>query len=115
MHRFFYLCFANPQLYKAALIRCDLEKLELFGDDYIFECVKIYSQEKQYRAYITDAIQMIAENTTKPYGGKAPSMRYMDMVEPKPVDTRSAMDIVAEVNSRCGLTMIDDDTEEGDS
>lgn len=109
MHRFFYNSIANPQYYKTALIACDLEKLDLFGDEYLFEWLKQYGAERQYRSYITDCLKMICENTSKLAGGSAPSKRYFDMIEPKkPEETRNADEIIADLNKKCGLTMIDD-------
>ena len=109
MHRFFYNSFTNPQYYKTALIACDLEKLDLFGDEYLFEWLIQYNHERMYKNYIADCLKMIAENTMKFAGGSAPSKRYYEMIEPiKPEETRNADEIIADLNKKCGLTMIDD-------
>ena len=114
MHRFFYNCITDPGHYKAALIAADLEKLDLFGDEYLFTWLKQYSIDNLYRVYITDCLKMIAENTKKFTGGSSPSQRYSDLIGPKePEDKRTPEEVIADINKKCGLTMIDD-TEEGE-
>ena len=108
MYRFFYNSITNPQHYKTALIRADLDKFDLFGDDYLFEWLQQCSVEKAYKTYITDTLKIIAENTAEFAGGGAPTVRWADMIEPKPKDTRTDDEIIADINKKCGLTMIDD-------
>lgn len=108
MRGFFYHSITNPQYYKAALIACDVAKLELFGDEYITEWLHQYSIERAYKVYVTDILKIIAENTAKFCGGSVPTVRYADLIEPKPKDTRSTEEVIADVNRKCGLTMIDD-------
>ena len=112
MHWFFYHSYSNPQLYKASLINCDLAKLELFGDEYIEECIKQYIQGKKLKEYITDCLQIIVENTAKFAGGRVINTRYAELINPKPKDTRTAEQVIDDLNKRCGLTMIE--TEEGE-
>ena len=114
MHWFFYNCITNQESYKAAVISLDLDKFELFGDEYFFEHLRQYSVERAYKLYITDCLKMIAENTAKQWGGSSPSMRFIEVIEPKPVKKpKSAEEIIEDVNKRCGLIMID--TEEGET
>lgn len=109
---FFYHSFTNPSLYRKALINCDLAKLEAFGDDYLSECIVIYLQDLRYKEYITDCLKMIAENTTKPYGGNAPNIRFADIIDPKPKAKEvKAEDIIDALNKKCGLTMIEEEGE----
>jgi hypothetical protein len=111
--QFFYNAVANPKVYRAALINADFEKLDLFGADYIMHCIEETAQKTIYRKYIADSMANITEAIFATRGSKANVPRYVDIYEPqKPVDTRTADDIVEEVNRKCGLTMID--TEEGE-
>lgn len=65
--------------------------------------------------YVTDCLKMIAENTQKFAGGSVPKMRYEELIKPKQKEKEKSVDeLIAEVNARCGLTMIDD-TEEGEN
>ena len=109
MPEFFYNCFTDKESYKTAVISCDLAKLEAFGDEYLFDRLHQYAVDIAYRNYVTDCLKMIAENTRRMYGGSAPSQRFAELIAPKaPKDTRTAEEIVADVNKKCGLTMIDD-------
>ena len=80
-------------------IRLDL--LELFGSGYVIEhCVAAFSdlqRERAFQAYVTDCLKMVAENTSKPYGGKYPGKRFADVWEKmgKPKDKRTAEDIIS--------------------
>lgn len=106
MHSFFYYCFTAPESYKTAVISADLQKLDLFGVEYLFEFIKWCTHDRLYRIYITDTLKMIAENTAKFAGGSVPKSRYAEIIEPKPAEPeKSAEEIIAEVNARCGLTM----------
>lgn len=58
-----------------------------------------------YRAYVTDALQIISENTAYPghyYGGKGRHMkeRYFDVIRPQREETRTADEIIKEVTSK---------------
>lgn len=112
MHTFFYYCITALETFKNAVISCDIAKLELFGDEYIFLYIQQYIDNKAYKLYITDTLKMIAENTAKSVGGLAPNKRYSDIIERKPVEKeKSAEEIINEVNARCGLTMIGGENE----
>lgn len=108
MPEFFYNCFTDKESYKTAVISCDLAKLEAFGDEYLFEWLHQFAVDRAYRNYVTDCLKMIAENTRRAYGGTAPTQRFAEIISPKPKDTRTAEEIVEDVNRKCGLTMIDD-------
>lgn len=53
-----------------------------------------------YQVYVTDALQAIAENTAKYGGGSYIKIRWYDVIHPKPVETRTAEEIIAQVTSR---------------
>ena len=60
----------------------------------------------KYREYITDCLQKISENTAKQSGGTYVSARFADLVKPKPVDNRTAEQVVADVAKAAGLEVI---------
>ncbi len=50
-----------------------------------------------YRVYLTDALQIVGENTAKQSGGRYLERRYYDLINPKPVDTRTGDEIIADI------------------
>ena len=112
MRAFFYYCISALETYKNTVISADIAKLELFGVEYLYLHIQEYVEERNYKIYITDVLKMIAENTAKVYGGNVPKKRYAELIEHKPVEKeKSAEEIIADVNERCGLTMIGGDSE----
>lgn len=59
-------------------------------------------RDETYRVYITDALKTITENTAKYAGGEYMKTRYVDIVRPKPVDNRSAEEIIATIKAKLG-------------
>lgn len=58
------------------------------------------------RRYITDGIQMITQNTAGCDKRLYLSIGYEDIINPKPVENRSAEDIVADVVKNAGLKLV---------
>ena len=54
---------------------------------------------------MTDALQITVENTAKFAGGSYIKARYIDIIEPKKVDTRTGDEIVADIIKRAGLVV----------
>lgn len=64
------------------------------------------TKEKQYRAYITDALQVIAENTARlANGGSTMRCRWVEIENSKKTETKTAEEIVSEVVNGAGLTI----------
>lgn len=57
----------------------------MFGEDYIWQYIKQEFEKEQqetiYRVYLTDALQIISENTAHLGGGKAMGKRYWDIID----------------------------------
>ena len=53
-------------------------------------------REMTYRIYVTDSLQYIPQ-------GKYTTVRFYDMIYPKPEDNRSAEEIAADVIAKAGL------------
>lgn len=62
--------------------------------------LKKQGQEKAYRAYVTDALKIITENTAKYASGSYMKGRYYDLENPKPVETRTGNEIIAQMKSK---------------
>lgn len=84
----------------------DLGLVELLGARYVADyCVSRYrfkQEEKQYRAYLTDALMHLNNNFAKHFGGTTLIKRYVDLN--KPEDKRTGDDIAVDVMQRAGLT-----------
>lgn len=52
--------------------------------------------------YITDALMYISQNTANSAGGKAMGVRYYDVINPKPVETRTAEEIINRFKEKLG-------------
>lgn len=63
-------------------------------------------EREALRVYITDGIRMITENTAIYTGQTYLSTRYDDIIHPKPVESRTAEDIVADVVQKAGLKIV---------
>lgn len=58
--------------------------------------MKEHREAEVYRIYITDSLFYFADN-------KRLSVRYEELINPKPKDTRTAEQIVADIISEIGL------------
>lgn len=72
---------------------------------YIVARFKKDQEEFYYRAYMTNSLQAIAENTAKALrgGGRVMTKSWTDLINHKPVETRNGDEIAADVIARCGL------------
>lgn len=50
--------------------------------------------------YVTDALKLIAENTAKMGGGSYVKARYYDVLHPKPPETRTADEVIAQIANK---------------
>ncbi|MDE7398968.1 MAG: hypothetical protein K2N06_05505 [Oscillospiraceae bacterium] len=53
-----------------------------------------------YRVYVTDALKLIAENTSKYAGGSYMKIRFTDIINPKPEETRTADEIITSITDK---------------
>lgn len=65
-----------------------------------------HCKEKVFREYVADGVHMISENTAKFSGGSYLSVRYDDIIHPKPRDTRTGEEIAADIIKRAGLKVV---------
>lgn len=57
-------------------------------------------KEKAYRNYIADNLRVIGENTAKLGGGGYFKVRWSEIENPKPVETRSSSEIVDHMKNK---------------
>lgn len=92
-------------------MHADLEKLELFGVDYIFEVLNDLNAKTKYKVYVTDTLCLIAREIAAIGGGKIDIQRYYDMIRPlennHKSDSRTAEEIVDEVIKNAGITIVE--------
>lgn len=69
------------------------------------ELKKQCEREKLIR-YVTDGIQMITQNTAVHTGQHYLSVSFTDIMHPKPQETKSAQDIVADIMKKAGLKLV---------
>ena len=62
--------------------------------------LKKQNQEKAYRAYVTDALKIITENTAKYASGSYMKARYFDVESPKPPETRTPDEIIGQMRMK---------------
>lgn len=65
-----------------------------------------HCKEKAFREYVAEGVRMISQNTAKFAGGHYLSVRYGDIIHPKPQDTRTGEEIVADIIRRAGLKVV---------
>ena len=62
--------------------------------------LKKQDQEKAHRVYVTDALKTITENTAKYASGSYMKVRYYDLENPKPVETRTPDEIIGNMKEK---------------
>lgn len=84
-----------------------LDMLEVLGRGYVIDhCIVSFRKrhkELQYRSYITDALQIIAENTAHFAGGRTITNRYIDIVtEKKDKEPQTTQSVVSKIRKKLG-------------
>ena len=60
-------------------------------------CISLFKQEQEEKAtriYYAECLRMVAENTARIGGGGYIQAKLADILDPKPVDNRSANEII---------------------
>ena len=66
-------------------------------------CISLFKQEQEEKAtkiYYAECLRIISENTAKFGGGSYIQAKLADMLDPKPVDDRSADDIISGIKDK---------------
>lgn len=69
--------------YGLILTAIDLQKLEIFGYEYIQHHFMRSADEEMYKNYLTNALRAIAENTSKAYGGLTMNHPFFEIMDAK--------------------------------
>lgn len=80
-----------------------LEKISLFGEEYIWQYISQRFEDEQkaeiYRIYVTDALQLISENTARFAGGKVMGKRYYEIFDTgQDEPQRTSEDVIASIS-----------------
>ena len=90
--------------YADALETIRIDLLEIFGKSYIIQhCVAFLKNRaihKAYQMYVTDALKVIAENTSRMGGGATLNMRFADIVSDEKPDERTEEDIINSIKEK---------------
>lgn len=62
-------------------------------------CISLFKKER-ITFYFADCMRIITENTAKASGGTYVTARLEDILYPKPVDTRTAEDIIGGIRGK---------------
>lgn len=106
MHQFFYCASKIEEVYRRAVISCDLEKLELFSTDYLFEYVEELLRGINYRNYLANSVRALVEVTARIGGGKInyPIYNEITKIDSEELHEKTAEEIIEEVTQKAGLT-----------
>ena len=74
--------------------------VDSIGKSYVIEhyiaFFKKETQDKSYRIYVTDALQLL----TKKFGGEYLKNRFADVIEPHIEETRTAEEVIADIRDK---------------
>ena len=65
-----------------------------------------HQRDLAYRIYVTDCLRIISENTAKMGGGSYISVKFADIINPKPAGNRTGEEIAADIIKRAGIEVI---------
>lgn len=73
----------------------------------LLDIIAEQTERERYRAYLYENIRLLCENSAGLVsGGKYIPVSYQEIAHPKPVDNRSAEEIIADIIKNAGLEVI---------
>ena len=66
-------------------------------------CISLFQKEQEEKAvkiYYAECLRIITENTAKIAGGSYAQVKLQDILDPKPVDNRTADDIIEGIRNK---------------
>ena len=66
-------------------------------------CISLFQKEQEEKAeryYIAECLRMLTENTARAFGGGYMEAKLHDILNPKPVDKRTADDVISDIKSK---------------
>lgn len=70
---------------------------------YITSVFRQRQEQAVYRFYIAECLRIMTDNTARSAGGHTMTAKYSDIIDPKPVETKKAEDIVVDIFTRAGI------------
>lgn len=81
-----------------------MSQFKMFGWSYVIDyCVALFrkeQEEKLIRTYFAECLRLSCENLAKMSGGQYVSHKLQDILEPKPIDTRTSGEIIGGIRER---------------
>ncbi len=73
-----------------------------------YAMARYQSQQRDlaYRIYVSDCLRIISENTAKIGGGSYITAKFADIINPKPVDSRTGEEIAADIIKLAGIEVV---------
>ena len=63
--------------------------------------IRTQAEDEAYRVYVTDALQIIGDNTSRRVdGGRYLNKRYVELIKPQPVETRREAEIIEGIRKK---------------
>lgn len=62
--------------------------------------IKADMENLAYQVYTARALQILSEDMANAFGGKSMAISYEELVNPKPVDNRSAEEIIEDIKEK---------------
>lgn len=76
----------------------------MFGKGYVKDiCITLFQKEQEEKAtkiYFAECLRIMTENTAKICGGSYIQAKLQDILDPKPVDKRTAEDIIKGIRKK---------------
>ena len=76
----------------------------MFGKGYVKDfCITLFQKEQEEKAtkiYYAECLRIMTENTAKMGGGSYIQAKLQDILDPKPVDNRTADDIIEGIRKK---------------
>ncbi len=76
----------------------------MFGWGYVKDfCISLFQKEQEEKAakiYCAECLRIMTENTAKIGGGSYIKVKLKDILDPKPVDNRTADDIIDGIRNK---------------
>jgi hypothetical protein len=80
--------------------------LEVMGRDYVMDfCIVSFrkqQEEQAFKVYVTDALKIIAENTSRFAGGSHMSKRYYELISTRPSEPVSSAQVISRIRNKIG-------------
>lgn len=78
--------------------------MKMFGMGYVKDfCISHFQKEQEEKAvkiYYAECLRVLTENTARAFGGNYIEIKLNDILNPKPVDTRTSDDVISDIKNK---------------